>query len=37
MKLQNPYGIMIHLFSIVMDFANNGDLSYRIEEKKKKN
>lgn len=25
------------LFSIVMEFANNGDLAYRIEDKKKKN
>lgn len=37
MRLPNLCGLLSLLFSIVMEFANNGDLAYRIEDKKKKN
>jgi hypothetical protein len=36
-KFLNLYGNDIQILSIVMEFANNGDLAYRIEEKIKKN
>lgn len=31
MSQQNPYGMYEINYSIVMEFANNGDLAYRIE------